>query len=71
MIEDMGFIDVGDDDDFLFENQDYFEEIMFIIQIVLFENQCVIVSLGLYVVYDNILLWLVIFYFCCYQFGLY
>lgn len=44
MIEDMGFIDVGDDDDFLFENQDYFEEIMFIIQIVLFENQCVIVS---------------------------
>lgn len=61
MIEDMGFIDVGDDDDFLFENQDYFEEIMFIIQIVLFENQCVIVSLGLYVVYDNILLWLVIF----------
>lgn len=71
MIEDMGFIDVGDDDDFLFENQDYFEEIMFIIQIVLFENQCVIVSLCLYVVYDNILLWLVIFYFCCYQFGLY
>lgn len=52
MTEDTGPTDAGDDDDPLSENQDHPEETMFITQTAPPENQCVTVSLGLYVVYD-------------------
>lgn len=63
MTEDTGPTDAGDDDDPLSENQDHPEETMFITQTAPPENQCVTVSLCLYVVYDNTSLRSAIFHF--------